>query len=161
MMSIPKIAVKAEMSTVNSNMIGKNAGTVKRLVGLPITMRGKMNELGMNWIADRCHKARKTAKEDDLAEYRMLQAHRCVHPVNWEWREDIKPRKACITHLFSGVKKLASSIEFGGDSVERQTRDFQRRFICILMFSPIMRVSFRKNCLDFEHANHRQETDEE
>ena len=35
-----KNAENAAKSTVNSNMIGKNAGTVKRLVGLPMTMSG-------------------------------------------------------------------------------------------------------------------------
>ena len=33
-------AVKAENKIVSSNMIGKNAGTVQKLVGFPCTMSG-------------------------------------------------------------------------------------------------------------------------
>jgi hypothetical protein len=46
-MNTPKKAVKAENSTVNSNMMGKKGGTVKKFTGLPCTINGKRNEEGM------------------------------------------------------------------------------------------------------------------
>jgi hypothetical protein len=49
MMKTPKKAVKAENRIVSSNMIGKKAGTVKKVTGLPCTISGKRNELGINW----------------------------------------------------------------------------------------------------------------
>src|SRR6266487_510774 len=50
MVSIAKNAANAPKSTVSSNMIGKNAGTVKKFVGLPWTLSGKRNDDGPNSI---------------------------------------------------------------------------------------------------------------
>ena len=47
-MKTPKNAVKAEIKTVNSNMIGKKGGTVKKFTGLPCTINGKRKDDGMN-----------------------------------------------------------------------------------------------------------------
>src|SRR5262245_33496381 len=43
-----KNAANAAKSTVSSNMIGKNAGTVKKFQGFPCTSRGYRNEDGPN-----------------------------------------------------------------------------------------------------------------
>ena len=40
MISSEKTVVNAEKSTVSSNMIGKNAGSVRQSYGLPWTMSG-------------------------------------------------------------------------------------------------------------------------
>jgi hypothetical protein len=47
-MKTPKNAVNAEIKTVNSNMIGKKGGTVKKFTGLPCTINGKRKDDGMN-----------------------------------------------------------------------------------------------------------------
>src|SRR4029078_3652749 len=44
-----KNAENAAKSTVSSNMIGKNAGTVKKFVGLPCTSRGHRIDDGHNY----------------------------------------------------------------------------------------------------------------
>ena len=45
MISIAKNAAKAPKSTVSSNMIGKNAGTVIKFVGFPCTISGKLTPI--------------------------------------------------------------------------------------------------------------------
>ena len=118
-MKTPKNAVKAEINTVNSNMIGKKGGTVKKFTGLPCTINGKRKDDGMNSSKAAVVKPEEPAAKNDVSQRGFPESHRLVHSMDRKRRMNIPELKSGVPDFLCGLKKSRCTREFRDDRKRR------------------------------------------